>query len=297
MPETIQKCPLCEGQTSSFFNQREFRGHEVVNQICNLCGLVYQSPRMTTAELDDFYTAQYRQVYQGIAGPTPKDVFVQNGRADSLLTFIADSIPDLTRYLDIGCSTGLLLKRFQERYACQVVGIEPGDAYRTYAKAQGLTVYPEVAALESAGEERFNLISLAHVLEHLPDPVAFLINLREQHLTTKSWLLIEVPNLYVHDSFELAHMTSFSAHTLRQVLKKAGFEVIALKKHGQPRSELLSLYLTVLAQPREVQKINFVVHPERRVVQQRQLGMFTRRVIQYMFPNKAWVSLPEEENL
>jgi len=296
LPETIQHCPLCGSQASIFFDQREFRGHQVVNRNCDICGLVYQSPRMTAVELDDFYAAQYRQVYQGDVGPTPKDVFVQNGRADSLLKFIADNVSDVARYLDVGCSTGMLLRRFQERYACQVVGIEPGDAYRTYAKAQGLTVYPELAALLPANEARFDLISLAHVLEHLPDPVAFLTNLREQQLTSSGWLLIEVPNLYTHDSFELAHMTSFSAHTLRQVLQKAGFNIVALKQHGRPRSEILSLYLTVLACPQQGENINYVLQLEKNVARKRKNGMLIRRVIQKIAPNKAWVPLPAGDN-
>ncbi len=294
MPETIQNCPLCEGQTNSFFDQREFRGHQVINRICDDCGLVYQSPRMSSAELDDFYAAQYRQVYQGKAGPTPKDVFVQNGRADSLLNFIADADTGVARYLDVGCSTGLLLARFQERYACQVVGIEPGNAYRAYAEAQGLAVYPDFNALQSAGEARFDLISLAHVLEHLPDPVTFLVELRAEILASDGRLLIEVPNLFTHDSFELAHMTSFSAHTLRQILQKAGFDIVASKQHGQPRSEILPLYLTVLARPQKEQNLNYIVQPEQSVARKRKSGMFIRRVLQKIAPNKAWVPLPKE---
>ena len=292
MPETIQNCHLCGGHASNFFDQREFRGHQIVNRVCDTCGLVYQSPRMSSAELDDFYAAQYRQVYQGEAGPTPKDVFVQNGRAESLLNFIADIVPSVARYLDVGCSTGLLLKRFQEQYSCQVVGIEPGDAYRIYAKDQGLTVYPDLSALNPAGEARFDLISLAHVLEHLPDPVDFLVDLRTAYLSTEGRMLIEVPNLYSHDSFELAHMTSFSAHTLRQILQKSGFDILASKEHGMPRSEILPLYITVLARPQDQQDLNYMVLPEKYVARKRKSGIFIRRVLQKVFPKKGWVPLP-----
>ncbi|MBG7610052.1 MAG: class I SAM-dependent methyltransferase [Anaerolineae bacterium] len=296
MPETIKNCPLCGHHSSSKFDQREFRAHEVANQICDHCGLVFQSPRMSSAELDEFYTAQYRQVYQGEAGPTPKDVFVQNGRADALLNFIADAVPGVEHYLDIGCSTGLLLTRFQERYSCLVVGIEPGDAYRKYANAQGLEVYPDLNAMKNAIKIDFDLISLAHVLEHLPDPIAYLVSLRKEILLPQGRLLIEVPNLYAHDSFELAHMTSFSAHTLRQILQKSGYEIVASQEHGQPRSEILPLYLTVLAVPQKEHDLNYVVQPEINVSRNRKKGMLVRRLIQKISPHKAWVPLPKDEN-
>jgi 2-polyprenyl-3-methyl-5-hydroxy-6-metoxy-1,4-benzoquinol methylase len=37
--------------------------------------------------------------------------------------------------------------------------------------------------MEASGSERFDLISLIHVLEHLPDPVSSLAQLRERWLT------------------------------------------------------------------------------------------------------------------
>jgi hypothetical protein len=103
-------------------------------------------------------------------------------------------------------------------------------------------------------------------------------------------LLIEVPNLYVHDSFEIAHMSSFSQHTLGQTLLKAGFEVVAYMKHGKPRSELLPLYLTVIARTTTGGGLQ-PIKPEILVRQKRNLGMFIRRLIQKLFPNRAWLPL------
>lgn len=282
-------CPLCESSRHVLFDQREFRGQPVLNRICQRCGLVFQFPRMTAEELIVFYTCQYRKIYQGEEGPTSKDLFVQNGRADSLLAFLSHRRISPSRYLDIGCSSGILLQRFQERFGCEVVGIEPGNAYREYAQARGLTVYPDIFDLLGAGEATFDLISMVHVLEHLPDPVGYLISLRERHLTPSGgWLLIEVPNLYAHDSFEIAHLTNFSAHTLQQALKKAGYEVVTLKKHGRPRSRLLPIYLTALARVGERGSGGKVV-PERAVALKYRLGQLRRRAAERLFPHRAWV--------
>ncbi len=291
MPETVDHCPLCQSEISSLFDRRLFRGHQVVNRLCGRCGLVFQSPRMTPGELDEFYAREYRQVYQGEEGPTQKDLFVQHGRADALLGLMSAHGVAPARYLDIGCSSGILLKRFMEHFGCEVVGVEPGVAYRDYARKQGLTVYSDITELKGSADPRFDLISLAHVLEHLPDLVGYLVDLRVDHLAPSGWMLIEVPNLYAHDSFEIAHMISFSECTLRQTLKKVGYEVVALKKHGAPRSKILPLYLTLLARPATVAPADISIRPERNVALKRRLGMFWRRVLQRLFPRRAWVPI------
>jgi len=291
MPEDIKQCLLCLSEKSSLFDQRQFRGYKVENHICADCGLVFQSPRMTLSELDDFYAREYRQLYQGAEGPTQKDLFVQNGRAASLFKILASQAIKPQRYLDIGSSAGILLQRFAERFDCIPVGTEPGKAYRTFAQKSGLTVYADLADLREAREAPFDFVSMAHVLEHLPNPVAYLADLRRDVLTPSGVILIEVPNLYAHDSFEIAHMTSFSAHTLCQVLTKAGFEIIALKKHGRPRSKLLQLYLTVLARPKGEASPREPIQPEKRVPFKRRLGMLWRRVLTKLLPKFAWTKV------
>ena len=133
--------------------------------------------------------------------------------------------------------------------AGRVVGIEPGDAYRQEDQRRGLDVYASLEGLKQSGQYPCDLVSLIHVLEHLPNPVLYLVQLRQELLKPNGWLLLEVPNLYAHDCFEVAHLASFSAHTLVQTLKQAGFEIVALRQHGAPRSRLLPLYITVLARP------------------------------------------------
>jgi len=245
---------------------------------------------MTDDELDAFYAAEYRRLYQGDEGPSSKDLRAQEGRAASLLEFTRAAVPEVTRHLDIGCSAGILLERFRDDYACQPRGVEPGEAYRGYAQSRGLIVYASLDDLYAADEPRFDLISMGHVLEHLPKPVEYLAALRERCLTPEGLLLLEVPNLYCHDSFEIAHLTSFSAHTLRQTLEQAGYKVVKLEKHGRPRSALLPLYLTLLAKPG---KPAGDVKPENNVARKRQWGMFQRRVLQKLFPHKTWLPIQD----
>lgn len=294
MGEIIENCPLCGSPQKKEFDRRDFKGFPVVNQICRGCGLVFQSPRMTGEELDDFYEREYRQLYQGAEGPNRKDTVVQTRRAASLVSFIEGDIPALERVLDIGCSTGILLETIQDRYHCPVVGVEPGDAYREYARKKGLKVYPALQELEER-EDLFSLASLGHVLEHLPDPVQSLTQLRLDFLAPEGWLLIEVPNLYFHDSFEVAHLISFSPHTLRETLTQAGFEIVKQRTHGHPASDLFPLYITVLARAIVESQPCSRVSGEQGVRIKRALGMMYRKVVQRIFPWRAWLRTGEEE--
>jgi SAM-dependent methyltransferase len=186
---------------------------------------------------------------RGTAGPTPKDLAVQAGRAEVLLGFARARTEKISRHLDIGCSAGMLLQYFQGTYHCQPVGVEPGRAYRDYAQRQGLRVYPSLEELRASGEGPFDLVSLAHVLEHIPEPVTYLDSLRKTLLAPDGRLLVEVPNLYAHDSFEVAHLVAYSP-TPQPGSAEGRFRVLTGSSTGS-RFTLIPLYITAwLARPR-----------------------------------------------
>ena len=290
MPESVQTCPLCGRTDSRAFDRRIFRGREVHNRICPGCGLVFQSPRMSRQEADDFYEGEYRRLYQGGEEPVAKDIAVQRARASTLVDFMRPYIRQLSSHLDIGCSTGIFMQFVSRVYADTAVGIEPGKAYRDHASREGLKVYKSLGALKEHHTSLFNLVSMLHVLEHMADPVAYLVDLRKDILAPAGWLLVEVPNLYAHDSFEIAHLVSFSAHTLGQTLYKAGYEIVLLEKHGRPRSKMIPYYLTVLARPL-ARPGDVNIRPEKMVSLKRRLGLVHRRLMARLFHGKVWQTI------
>ena len=70
MSETVLNCSLCKSEHSRPFDRRSFHGKVVVNRICQDCGLVFQSPRMTEAESAVFYAEEYRLLNEGSIDPT-----------------------------------------------------------------------------------------------------------------------------------------------------------------------------------------------------------------------------------
>lgn len=287
MSEQVKECPLCKFSYHARFELTKFRGLMIENRICNRCGFVFQSPRMTEDESIEFYSQSYRQLYQGEEGPTNWDLQIQHDRAQNLLDFLEKHVPSVDNFLDIGSSAGVLLDQFQQFFNCRSVGVEPGKIYRKFSLDKGLEIYRDLKEIESGEEKSFDLISMIHVLEHIPDPISYLTDLRQNKLSLHGKLLLEVPNLFIHDSFEIAHMSSFSSHTLKETLKQAGFSIMAFKAHGVPRSKILPLYLTVLAKPASTVSTPKVV-PEKSVRYKRNLGIFYRRIAQRLFPKLSW---------
>ncbi len=288
MTESVQNCPLCGSNESTLFDQRSFHGHPVTNRICRQCGLVYQSPRMTDAECQAFYEEGYRSLYQGQESPKAGDLAVQEARAKAALTFLAEFARLSSPALDIGCSAGILLKQIHAFYQVPVFGVEPGRQYREYARSAGIEVYPSVDELQATQPGPFSLVSMMHVLEHLPNPLDYLHRVRESLLDADGWLLLEVPNLYAHDCFEVAHLVSFSAHTLTQLVEMAGFNIIRLRAHGLPRSRLVPLYLTLLARPAPITAPSRPVEKELGIKLKRRIGLSRRRIIEVVAPRYAW---------
>jgi hypothetical protein len=103
MSKIVQFCPLCGSDRNTFFERWKFRGRDVVNRICQNCGLVFQSPCMDEDETAAFYATEYRLLNEGSADPTARNISVQQARAESLAGFARPVINDLASHLDIGC--------------------------------------------------------------------------------------------------------------------------------------------------------------------------------------------------
>ncbi len=108
-------------------------------------------------------------------------------------------------------------------------------------------------------------------------------------LTPAGYVLIEVPNLYEHASFELAHLYAFTPETLANLVRRAGFQVLWSKAHGSFRSPILKLYITLLAQmpdPPGTQRIDPILASRIRL--RRTIGGYKRRVLTRLLPDWTW---------
>ena len=133
------------------------------------------------------------------------------------------ALGDEGRLLDIGCANGNLLKSFHSlRPSWKLSGAELLDTWReTVLSLPGVErFYSGPTPLYA---RPFDVISLSHVLEHVPDPIAFLKEIAG-HLGEGGRILLAMPNLRQNpiDLIIADHCTHFDEHNLSYVAKTGG---------------------------------------------------------------------------
>lgn len=290
----VPACPVCGRPNHDPFERAEDNGREITYRICHSCGVVFQSPRMSERAQESYYRADYGLQHQGVTGVTQKELRIQAGRARNLVALLKPQVEVVDRHLDVGSSTGMLMQSVSDEFGSQGFGIEPAELYRDYSTGHGLSVFASLEALAAVDARPFDLITLAHVLEHLAWPVKYLRTLKESWLEPRGRLLVEVPNLFGHQSMEIPHVIAFHAATLARALFEAGYEVIWIVRHGLPRSRLIPLYLTALATPSSTEASRRRPRIWTRGVRlRRAAGMIWHRFATRLAPRRAWLPLPE----
>jgi 2-polyprenyl-3-methyl-5-hydroxy-6-metoxy-1,4-benzoquinol methylase len=223
-------CTLCGVSSSELVHEGARHAPEVEVRRCTGCGLVSTTPMPSPEELDVYYADTYRKDY-GVPPVQERykaDLDEARVRVQRLHTQLR---PDW-RLLEVGSGSGAFLKAVQPNVG-DVVGIEPDDEARAW-----ITDHLRIQAadnIEQAGDgPDFDAVVLFHVLEHVPNPVAFLQRLGEK-LRPSGRLVIEVPNIddalvslyrlpaYLDFYFQKAHLYYFSKDTLASTLSRAGF--------------------------------------------------------------------------
>ncbi len=129
------------------------------------------------------------------------------------------------KLLDIGAGNGDFLLYCRKK-GCEVVGVEPSSSAREIALEKGVHLKETVKDIK---KEKFDVITMWHVLEHIPDLYTFLDNLRN-YLKKDGKLLVAVPNFKSHDAqyykeFWAAydvprHLWHFSQNTVHKLFEK-----------------------------------------------------------------------------
>ena len=135
--------------------------------------------------------------------------------------------------MEIGAGAGGILKPFKDKKN-QVWGLDLDSEYINFGKNQGIPLkVGTVNELEKLNEKP-DLVIYSHVLEHILNPYEELTELRK-HLKESSLVYIEVPGVknliksYNQDFLRYlqnAHVYHFSLTTLRNITKKAGYDLV-----------------------------------------------------------------------
>jgi SAM-dependent methyltransferase len=189
--------------------------------LCTRCGFVYQDADYPAGELERIYEEIYESYHSPVRGG------IGGSLAEAFLGFLEGG-RDLERaaVLEIGCFDGYLLSLLRDRHGCRVKGCDPSPG-ATIARDLGVEVVQEYFS-PGLFRDRYDLVILRGVLEHVPDPAGFLAMAGEV-LAGGGSLAIEVPNLeYTLEKGVLGdlfheHLSYFTGGTLEGCLGRAGF--------------------------------------------------------------------------
>jgi 2-polyprenyl-3-methyl-5-hydroxy-6-metoxy-1,4-benzoquinol methylase len=237
--ETEGKCPVCSAEKNHAPVLTVDNLFEAGNQLhfsrCSACGSLFARKGKLFEYTDnnaigDEHLRHYLHVGAGIDSMVrPLDrVFRQRGES----------------LLDVGCGFGFTLDYWKTMTGGRAVGIEPSGYGKMGSAQLGVEIYnqylDEVSDLRG---ERFDIVYSSEVIEHVPDPTAFLREMRAR-LLGNGILVLTTPNAdYVNREASpimlLAtlspglHKFLFSAKALQKLLLDVGFLRVRVEVHRE----------------------------------------------------------------
>lgn len=201
---------------------------------------VYKDSLSGVIFIDDYYvgdeeyvSGEYRESVKKISGSSGRDyedVLDSERRFKSYKQFIAGK-----DVCDFGCGAGSFLK-LAKAVAKNISGIELQQDYCDSLNAAGIPCFSKIEDCNGG----VDLVTLFHCLEHLPDPVSVLRQIRAC-INPGGKIVIEVPhakdflikNLCLQDFIDFTlwsqHLVLHTRESLHLLLREAGFENILIE--------------------------------------------------------------------
>jgi len=184
--------------------------------------------------------------------------FIKSIALKNKLNLINSLQPNKGRILDIGAGTGEFLS-VAKNDGWKTIGVEPSDKAKAIAINKGVSFVEETSELEN---QSFDVISMWHVLEHVPDLDKQIKELKRL-LKPTGTLIIAVPNF---KSFDAKHYGKFWAafdvpihfwHFSKTAIKLL-FEKEEMKLEKVLPMKFDSFYVSLLSEKYKSGKMNFI---------------------------------------
>jgi 2-polyprenyl-3-methyl-5-hydroxy-6-metoxy-1,4-benzoquinol methylase len=184
--------------------------------------------------------------------------FIKSIALKNKLNLINTQQPSKGRLLDIGAGTGEFLS-VAKYDGWQTIGVEPSERAKAIAESKGVSFVEQTKELAN---QSFDVISMWHVLEHVPDLDQQIKELKRL-LKPTGTLIIAVPNF---KSFDAKHYGIFWAaydvpihfwHFSKTAIKLL-FEKEEMKLEKVLPMKFDSFYVSLLSEKYKSGKMNFV---------------------------------------
>jgi len=184
--------------------------------------------------------------------------FVKNIALQNKLNLINSEQPKKGKLLDIGAGTGDFLLTAKNN-GWETIGVEPSDRAKNTAKQKGISFVEEISSLEN---NSLDVITMWHVLEHVPD-LELQIQELKRLLKPTGTLIVAVPN---YKSFDADHYQTFWAaydvpihfwHFSKKSIQVL-FERVDMKLEKILPMKFDSFYVSLLSEKYKTGKMNYI---------------------------------------
>ena len=215
--------------------------HEIFRRMrlakCAACGLVFAHPQPSATELSAYYDHYWDGEVAVSLPSTRRYYFAQALSRVRYLQRLVE-LGDHPAVLDMGAGLGLFhdgMARLGIAHDYIAVETDRGQFAALRGRLGETAAFPDLAGLPSG--RNFDLIVLAHVLEHMAQPHEFIAALVAR-LNPGGSLLVEVPNgdYRYKNNFE-SHLLFFDSGSLGNLLGRHG-QLLDVSTVGKPASEL-----------------------------------------------------------
>ncbi len=205
---TVLSCPLCSSKNVSLIHKGVRDNSDIDVYICQDCNIKF----LSKFNHND-YEAGFMHLSTNTAKLSPQEHLKLCEEDDERRYQMTKKECSSRNVLDFGCGFGGYLSRIQA-VSDYCAGVELGHEEREYLNSKGITCKREIDEYE----EKFDVITLFHVLEHLEAPQLWLQKIA-LHMRWGGRLIIEVPNaddalLTLYENKAFADFTYWSAHLI-----------------------------------------------------------------------------------
>ncbi|MCP2126925.1 class I SAM-dependent methyltransferase [Bradyrhizobium ottawaense] len=203
--------------------------------VCGRCGLASNEALRGAAAVSDYeqhYTLNTipgeEHIYFTAAGPVP--------RSQAILDWLRPHLGQApVSVLEVGCGQGNLLARLSDLFPhARVRGTEVSRSAVALACDRGLNVVQQAVGPGCPPLPEADLIVCVGVLEHVDDPIAFLVALRSAcNGGGRTVIVVPIQEEGGYDLFFEDHVWHFTADHLAAVALRAGWRSIASER-GHP---------------------------------------------------------------
>lgn len=235
------KCGICNSVSFKFLYGIKDIKHSTIDSEfdlfhCNKCKVKLVVKDHKIVETSNYYPQEYK-AYDSIKIRKNNDkVFPLNVVKGRLAWAKHLDIKPISKILDIGSGNGANMLFLRNNYDVELTGIEPNHIAANIGKKQGLNIH--IGYLDDfSAKEKFDIIYLTHVIEHLKDPVYSLKKINkmlknggklvvctpntsslERHLFRKYWDGWDTPR----------HIYMFNEKSIKIALNRADFKDIKI---------------------------------------------------------------------